>query len=68
MEDLELFVQQEAGDEVEEDITCDSNFMMEKVPEIGRALRENFFWVPRQQVIYLFIDNAGGHGTHDATE
>ena len=68
MEDLELFVQQEAGDEVEEDITCDSNFMIEKIPQIGQALREIFYWVPRQQVIYLFMDNAGGHGTYDATE
>ena len=40
MNDIELFVQQEAGDEVEEDVTCDSNLMMEKIPEIGRALRE----------------------------
>ena len=65
--DLTLYVQQEAGDEVEEDISCDSNFMLTKIPEIGEALRSTFHWIPRDDVIYLFMDNAGGHGSYDAT-
>lgn len=64
--DLEVFVQQEAGDKVEEDITCDSNFMLQKMPEIGAALRSAYHWVQRDETIYLIMDNAGGHGSNDA--
>ncbi len=67
MNDLKLLVQQEAGDEVEEDISCDSTFMLEKIPEILEALSAAFHWVPRDKAIYLFMDNAGGHGTNDST-
>ena len=65
--DLILYVQQEVGDEVKEDISCDSTFMLAKIPEIGEALRSTFHWIPRNDVIYLFMDNAGGHGSYDAT-
>ncbi len=41
--------------------------MLEKIPEIGEAWRAAFHWVPRDETIYLFMDNAGGHGTNDAT-
>ncbi len=58
--DLMLFVQQEAGDEVEveEDVSCDSTFMLEKIPEIGEALRD----APRDETIYLFMDNGSFPG------
>jgi hypothetical protein len=39
MNDLELAVQQSAGDEVDEDCSCDSTFMLEKAPRIRSALR-----------------------------
>jgi len=68
LRDLELFVQQAAGDEVDEDVSCDSTFMLEKIPAIGGALREKFHWVPENETIYLFMDNAGGHGTNDAIQ
>ena len=62
IDDVELFVQQEAGDEVEEDITCDSNFMMEKIPEIGRALREIFLDSTRTS--HLPIHGQRGRARH----
>ena len=52
---------------MEEDISCDATFMLTKIPEIGEALRSTFHWIPRNDVIYLFMDNAGGHGSYDAT-
>ena len=61
--DLELFVQQQQGDQVDEDVTCDSTFMLQMIPTIGQKLRAAFHWVPENQKIYLFMDNAGGHGT-----
>ncbi len=67
MNDLKLFVQEEAGDEVEGDVSCDSTFMLEKILESGEALRASFHWVPDDKTIYLFIDNAREHGTNDAT-
>ena len=63
MDDLQLFVQHERGDVVDEDVTCDSKFMEEKIPIIGEKLRAAYHWVPATQKIFLFMDNAGGHGT-----
>lgn len=67
LKDLELFVQQSAGDEVEEDVSCDSDFMMRIMPQVGMALRTAYHWLGRDETIYLVMDNAGGHGSHDAT-
>jgi hypothetical protein len=66
--DLELFVQQRRGDEVEEDCSCDSLFMLNIIPRIGQRLRDSFHWVAPNEKIYLFMDNAGGHGTNTAIE
>ena len=63
LDDLEFYVQQNQGDEVDEDVSCDSSFMLEIIPTIGQALRNSFHWVPANEKIYLFMDNAGGHGT-----
>jgi DNA-binding protein Fis len=67
LKDLDLFVQQSAGDEVEENISCDSEFMMRIMPEVGRALRAAYHWLPMNETIYLVMDNAGGHGSNEAT-
>jgi hypothetical protein len=63
LQDLELFVQQRAGDEVDEDVSCDSKFMLDIIPTIGAKLRAAFHWVAETEKIYLVMDNAGGHGT-----
>ena len=63
---LELSVAIRNGDEVDEDCTCDSEFMLETMPEVGQRLRECYSWIPQEQTIYLGMDNAGGHGTEDA--
>ena len=65
LEDLTLHVVTDAGSEYEKDITCDSEFMMNSIDEIGIAIRDSFHWVPRDVPIYLYMDNAGGHGTDD---
>ena len=66
IEDLKLYVHINQGDEVEKDCSCDSSFMLETIPEVVKALREKFNWVPEQEKIFLVMDNAGGHGTNDA--
>jgi hypothetical protein len=40
--------------------------MLSIMDEVGSAIREKFFWVPKEKTIFLFMDNAGGHGTDDA--
>jgi hypothetical protein len=60
--DLHLYVYVPKNTEVEEDITCDSSFMMESIHEIGSSIRESMYWVPQSVYITLFMNNAGGHG------
>jgi len=63
LDDLELFVQCQQGDEVDDDVICDSKFMLTKIRTIGEALRAAFHWIPANEKIYLVMDNTGGHGT-----
>jgi hypothetical protein len=64
--DLEPYIQMNPGDVVEEDVTCNSAFMLEKMPLLGQRIRQVYHWVPPDQTIYLQLDNAGGHGTNGA--
>ena len=50
------------GDIVEIDINCDSNYMLESMKRVGKAIQEKMNWIPTTKPIYLFIDIAGGHG------
>ena len=55
------------GDEREEDCSCDSEFMRSTMDEVGAAIRGRYEanGVRAEEVIYLVMDNAGGHGTDD---
>lgn len=64
--DLTLKVSIQAGDRRMEDCSCDSEFMLETMPEVAQAIRNKFSWVPSDKWIHLVLDNAGGHGTNDA--
>ena len=50
------------------DVSCDSTFMQEVMPKVGKAIREAYHWVPQTTPIYLFLDNADGHGTDEVVE
>ena len=56
----------QVGDMVEQDCSCDSDFMLRVMPETGQALRDKFHWVDLADTTHLVMDNAGGHGTNDA--
>ena len=58
-EDLQLIVQVNVGDKFDEDISCDSEFMLTSIPEVGRALRDQYHWIPPSEPVYLLMDNAG---------
>ena len=68
LHDIVMQVMIRSGDVVEEDVSCDSAFMLECIPKVGAALRASFHWVPEGEKIYLSMDNAGGHGTNDAIQ
>lgn len=55
----------EKGEEREVDCSCDSKFMLGVMDDVGKAIREAYSQVPRNEVIYLGMDNAGGHGKHE---
>ena len=64
--DVRLEVLARPGDEVEEDCSCDSTYMLDVMPHVAIALREAFHWVSATETIYLVMDNAGGHGTNES--
>jgi hypothetical protein len=66
LEDVHLHVQVPAGSLIEEDCTCDSDFMLDIIREVGSNIRKSFNWVAADTIIHLFMDNAGGHGTNKA--
>ena len=66
MDDIELKVRQKLGDEVEEDASCDSDFMLTAMNRVGKAICEKYYWIPNDQKCYLVMDNAGGHGSNTA--
>ena len=63
LSDMVLKVNPKKGKLVEKDITCDSQFMMSHIRDIGRAIRSTYSFLPATHPIFLFMDNAGGHGT-----
>ena len=52
----------------ERDTTCDSMYMLKHIREIGKAIRNKYYWVDEEEDIFLVMDNAGGHGTSDSKE
>lgn len=68
LDDLDLFVEYKKGDDIIEDISCDSAYMLEVLPRMAKAIREKFNYLPEGTIIYLQMDNAGGHGTNEVKE
>jgi hypothetical protein len=68
VEDFILQVHYWAGDIVEEDVSCDSDFMMGVMDRVGKALLAAYKWVKLDEWVHLLMDNAGGHGTDETWE
>ena len=66
--DLKLKVRYSTGDYVTRDCSCDSAYMREVMHRVGKAMREKYYWVKKETVLYLVIDNAGGHGSNDCVQ
>lgn len=61
----QLVARYEKGEEREVDCSCDSDFMMSVMDDVGRSIRDRYSRIPFEVVIYLGMDNAGGHGKKD---
>lgn len=68
LKDIDLHVRVPRNTEAEKDTTCDSKFMLESVDETGNSIRKSMHWIPKEETIFLFMDNAGGHGTVETKE
>ncbi len=53
---------------IEEEVSCNSPYMLEAMPTIGAEIHHRMPWVPLQEPIYLVLDNAGGHWTRGAVD
>ena len=58
-------VRYRVGDEVEEDASCDSNYILSAVNHLGEAIRKAYHWIHISQKCYLAVDNVGGHSTNE---
>ena len=68
IDDLDLFVCNKQGEDVDEDCLCDSTFIKKIVETVANEIRNYYFRVTLTSTIYLVIDNAGGHGTNGTVE
>ena len=50
---------------VERERTCDSAYMSSVIRRVGEAMRVACHGDRRDIVLYLVLDNAGGHGTNE---
>ena len=68
LSDLELQVEMINGDEGEKYISCYPKFMLGMMDELGNSTRSTYcsIGVANEEIIYLVMDNAGGHGTNEA--
>jgi hypothetical protein len=66
IDDIKLVVRTPPGAIVEEDCSCDSDYMLKAMVRVGAAMREKYDWISIEAPLYLNVDNAGGHGSKDA--
>ena len=50
------------GNDIEEDYSCDSDYMIKAMDQVGVAIHKTFHWIPDHQTCYLVTNDAGGHG------
>jgi len=68
IDDVNLSYFYTQGSLIKEEVTCNSQFMLDTMPTIGAQIRDRMPWIPLETPIHLILDNAGGHGTRAAIE
>lgn len=64
IEKIKVQVRYRIGDEIEEDASCDSAYMIPAIDCVGSASRKSYHWILPSEKCWLAMDTAGGHGTN----
>lgn len=59
IDDLIVKVRNTIGDEVEEDCSCDSTYMLSAMDCVGAVIRKSYYWIDPSQCCYLVMGNTG---------
>jgi hypothetical protein len=62
IDNAKLFCYLQWGMMVEQEMNCNSQYMLEKMPIIGAEIHHKMPFIPQDTTINLIMDNAGGHG------
>jgi len=63
LEDIHLKVRYQVGDAIKWECTRDSKYMLSAIRSVAKAMRLKYYWVPLSTMLYIVMDNTGGHGT-----
>ena len=58
--DISIQVRNKVGDEVQDDCTCNSEYMIGAMKRVGESIRRAYHWILLENPCYLIMDNAGG--------
>ena len=63
--DINLKVRYQVGDIIERDYTCNSTYILTTMRHVAVMMRAKCHWIPLSTMLYLVMDNTGGHGTDE---
>ena len=63
VDDCQLKFRYQRGNKIEQDVNCDSAYILLAINRVGKSIRNTYHWMTRSEKRYLVIDNTGGHGT-----
>ena len=66
--DISVKVRSQVGDVVEADASCDSAFMVPAMDRVGKSIQKAYWWIDMITKCFLVMNNAGGHGSNDASK
>ena len=65
---MQVYVYKRVGDLVEDDCTCNSEYMCKVIKRVSEATCKAYHWITCDQPCYIVMDNAGGHGIDKAID
>ena len=63
-----LMVKSKAGNRREGDVSCDSTFMENVMPKVGKKNCETYHWVSHITPIFLYLNTASGHSKNESVD
>ena len=66
LSEISFKVRNQEHDTGEKDCSCDSEYMLSAMNRVGEEIRQSFYWVPIDELVYLFINRVGGYRTKEA--